>query len=435
MNKLFFTVITAFFLIGNFVPAICENEIPEMGITELKLSNGLRVCMKDTGSGDDEIEMRLSALGGHYATPLSKRASHELCVEMGWKSGIGNFNYDELSALLYENAIDFQPAIHPYQRMVEMTTISTGIEPCLHLVQQLFTKKHFSKEVFNQVIAEKKNACACFHNDPYHTLEYTIQATNTQGYSQFCELKMDEIDAIDFEETKQFYETAFSNPEDFVLVIVGGIDPHQLIPLIEQSVGLIPRATDGKSNHKIVIPEFPKGITPKTVKVSNLQKSMACISFPVTNSVDDENQWESTMLARIIQIQLGQGVHVFLDYPFYPILDQVWLTIRYQAEFNQVNEIAQNILTELNHLNKSGPSKKVLKQAVDAEILAHPYWLRHKDYWAETLSCYYLTGRDPREIVKKSQVLKGKKPKEIQCCMQKNLNMQQYSIVSLSEPK
>ncbi len=411
-KKLFLALLlTAIPLLNAVEPApsniLSQTAQPSLGIVELKLNNGMRVCLKPTAFDEDEVLIRFTARGGYADLPPDQRASGELAAQVAWESGLEGVSTDKLSALIYEHAIELYGKVMPYHRVIEGTTDVGGIECFFDLAKRYSTQKHFTREGFERVICNNREMIQAYERARLSPFEEWSRLVHTQEVAALKPLSLQDLSSMDFDRAKQFFEDYFSNPADFVCVIVGNFEVEKIVPLVSSYLGAIP-IKNATRQHINQPPQFPEGVWIKRIPACYETESLASLTFPLAPIKDPKQlhfakliaQVLETRLRAIIDQQFGICLSASLELPLYPGLHLTWLSIQYRAPQAKIEAIKNRILDEINRALRDGPSEDELSCSWKLLRQKDELWQQDNQYWLSLLSDHLLRGWDWQEVQK-----------------------------------
>jgi len=140
---------------------------------------------------------------------------------------------------------------------------------------------------------------------------------NWQNNPLLRPLKPEDMDKIDLEWSKSFFETAFSNPAEFTFIFVGNMgNLERSIDLIEQYIGSIKRKTTGiydqeerknrfSATYNQFKPQFRPGVTKKIIYKGIDSKSVVNIGFPI-QPMQKETRFATIMFAQLLEAKLRE---------------------------------------------------------------------------------------------------------------------------------
>jgi len=392
---------------------ISEKTVLNAEVIELTLSNGMIICLKPTNYEEDEILVRLSANGGYSLFNEIQRASAELAPQVFLESGFADLTPDKLSVLLYQTSVDFSVNINASNRSLEAICPSDGLETALKLMNLSFTKRKFNETAYSSVIERAKESVRKRNLDFDSTFQEAYMATNTKNFMALRHLSASDIMRADFATSRRFFDYAFSNPDDFVCVIVGDFKEDEIRPLLEKYLGSIPAGEPKNTNLNQVSVSFPKGVISKQIPNQRFGESLVRLTFPIQVEITEKNIFAVELTCQLIEEKLREkiksqfntthGVDVAYEFPLYPSLELSWICIQFRAEPKAIDSINKLVLTELKNLQNIGPSQSDLENAKIQQKQSDEYWLRQNDFWLASLSNYYLVGWDPKHVVQNAK--------------------------------
>jgi zinc protease len=374
-----------------------EKTYPEIQVLEFSLQNGMKVCLKPTTFEENEVLVRVEAVGGFACLNENQRASAELAPKIAWESGLGKLSIDQLSIILYEHSIDLSMSVTPYRRSVSGSASVDEMEKFFELIHMLFTKSNFTLQAFNDVL---------------HKAKVKSSLSSLERETDLFALKpltIKDLEKADFATSKKFFEHCFADPSEFTCVIVGSFRSERMKELITRYLASIPKNGDGLPKKNQIFPEFPKAMTAKIKHLSNKKDSVTKLTIPLNIKLDEQKKEKVDLACQVIKVGLErvfsenerdlQGINVRHEIPFHPFLENSWITIEYNSSPSKVNQIAQVILRELKNLQLQGPLVQDFERAQELMATRECYWLKDNEYWLTALSDLYLSEWNPTTIL------------------------------------
>lgn len=447
MRRILFLVLLC---MGGLLPLFGEEAIstvivetrdfPEVKLTQLRLSNGMTIWLKPTDFEHDEIFIKLAALGGYGSLPAGDRPSGELAASIAWESGMGDMTSDQVSVLLYENSLEFAPKIHTFHRSIEGVSGKEGLEAFLQCVKMVFTQQKFTKEGLKTALANARNILAKLACDYDYVYEAMFLNINSQGVKALQPLSTNDLSKVKLLVAKDFFQRAYSDPSEFVCVFVGSIDIEKTKALIVKYLGTIPKKAVPTNMVQTFNEVFPKGITEREIKLPKRLDSLTRITFPWKRVMDEKKIYKMGFTCQVIEarlrkvitekMKLSYGIDVSYEFPFYPFLEDPWMSIRFRCDLNRVETIKQLILAELKHLQEKGVSGEEIEGIKYLEAGSDEFWLHDNFYWMSMLTNYYLWKWDPQWIYRASVLTQDLTPEKIHHLLKTGFSLENYSVIT-----
>lgn len=382
----------------------------DLNLTQLILKNGMTVWLKPTNFESDEIFIKLTALGGYASLDPSDRPSGEIAAQIAWESGLGDLSTDQLSVLFYEHSIELATKIHPFNHSIEGNSGKEGLQTFLKCVNMLFTQHKLTETGKKEAISNAAKVLSKINSDSEQAYETAFLQINTQNASFLKLLTMKELNQINLEKAKSFFENCFSDPSSFACIIVGSFELSEAKKLVNEYLSVIPKKINGQLFQKKFETYFPPGVTHKVIPLPGRSDSLTRVTFPLQTVLNEKNIPSMEFMCQIIEARLrgvitskmdySHGVDVSYEFPLYPLLENPWISIRFRSDMSDVNRIKDLILKELKYLQENGSVEQEMLEIKRLESGSEEFWLRDNFYWVSMLSNYFLWQWSPEQIHK-----------------------------------
>lgn len=405
---------------------------------EFKLKNGMTICLKPTDYEEKSVVFQLFAMGGYAALAPIDRPSGLLAADIAWESGLDDQTSDHLQFELYQNSIEMEIKIQPFDRQIEASCYRDDLQKCLKIVNLLFRQPAFDQEALKRVIANMQHHIRTQHHQCELGIREALLKAHTQDWNLFNPLTLSDLDYVNLFKAEKFFKQCFNNPSEFILVLVGDFDPDLVRPLLEKHLGSIPSQTS-KGPTIPPLPSFPAGITKKDLYgFHHYKETLTHLTFPIPTKISSHILGSLDTLCQIIKnrlikeippCKLNKKIEVNYEFPFFPQLEDAWLTIQFSAHADSdISFLTHLILRSLEELKAQGPTLEELKELEhyqETDGLA----IEENTYVLSLISNYYRAQWDIKYFDKKSspklekEVIKN----DLNCY----LKLDQYSVISL----
>jgi predicted Zn-dependent peptidase len=406
-------------------------------ITELTLKNGMRICLKQSKLEPGEFDFQLFALGGFASLPTADQPSGWLAAEIAWESGLDQHTGDELECALDDHSIEMQIKLERFGRQIEATGPTTEIDFCLQLTRLIFTNPRFNEEGFKEALAHARHHLQQRAKENQLIDGEIFTKVNLRNWYTIAHFNLLDLNKIELKKAKDLFNAFFSNPAEFMLVLVGDFNPQEIIPLLEASLGSLPTYPVKKWDYPTP-PAFPEGITKKEISgVTRYKTSHTHLTFPLSTQMIDPVTHDllcSILKQRFLteaapNEQWRKDIVITHEFPLFPYMQPLWLIIKFTSSVSEVYSISQSILTTLENIKRTGISEKEFKTAY-LELIANKPTSSDNAYDLSLLANYYRAGWDVLKLYELSDQEKQEKMmlKKVWDCYP---NLNQYSIISL----
>lgn len=347
------------------------NELSRYQITEAKLKNGLRVCLKKSDLEPKEFDFQLFAIGGIAQLPAIDRPSGWLAGDIAWESGLNELNADELECALDDHSLEMNIKLGLFDRKIMAAGPTAELAYSLELVRLLFTNPQFNEAGLRQAIAQvrerfQKQEQACQIAD-----EQTALKINLRNWYYTAPFNSLDLGKVELEKAKAIFKTFFFNPAEFTIVIVGDFDPKPVLAILEESLGSLPfyPVTQWPQPNP---PSFPDGMTKKEFTgVARYRDSLTRLTFPLSSQAIDPTALD--LLCFILKKGLTSEAilsefktncfNISYAFPLFPYLHPCWLVIKFSSPAHQIQPICQCILKKMEKITVKAISEDEIKWA------------------------------------------------------------------------
>lgn len=419
---------------------ISEKYFSELDLTELTLKNGMKVILKPTQFEEGEVMVHLSALGGFSSLEPKDRASGQLSAQIAWESGLGDMSSDQLSVHLYDQSLEMVVNVKPFSRVIEANGNEDNLESMFKLINQIFKSHHFKKESYDKALVKARQAVNKMAQDTGNIFEEAFKDINTHNLYALRPLSIKDIDRANYEISKQFYNESFTNPADFICVIVGDFNIEKMKKMIKDNLVI---NTDFNTESRVKKPpffQFPKEVTTKVVPLPNYSDSLTRITYPISVPIDHEKIQKIELACQIIQtkirkavkpyIETTHGITVSYEYPLYPFQELPWLTIQFHGPKKLVNLLTKTVIAEIQLLRNTGPSQEEINTVMETLKKADAFWFRDNSFWVSALTNYYMWGWDPTAILNTHKSKDHFSQEDMKLVLQTYINWDDYTVLS-----
>jgi len=420
---------------------VSRREIPEIGVTVVRLSNGVEAWLKPTTFKNDQILFSLISPGGaSLATP---DAFEEAALASNYvrASGVGGLKALDLEKMLAGKLASANPSISLSSHGISGSAAPADLETGLQLLYQDFVAPGDDPEQLDVLKRQLTAAVANRGRSPGQVFSERLEQINTSNHYTAQPLTAARIATIDRQKMEAFYRERFSNAADFTFFMVGAFKPDEALPLIAQYVGGLPaKAGAAPAQFKDVGIRFPQTVQRDKVELGREPRSNVVISFfadPSADPTEVENVTAATTvldiaLRDILREDLGQTytVSVGLSQSL-PQRGGGHIQVRFGAAPENVAAMTDRVVQEIKRLQQEGPSADLTNRAKESAKRNYETALQQNGYWMGRLQSVHTFGRDPKEIVTRPARIDAVTPKTVQDAFLKYFPMERYTVVTL----
>lgn len=370
---------------------VSEKPYGKFGVTEIVLSNGMKVYVKSTDYQADQITMSMRGEGGTSVYGDEDIPNFAFLSGSITEAGVGDFTATRLRKALAGKSLKLAPSITSEGQRITGTSSVKDLETMLQLAHLYFTAPRKDSMAFegmmnrNLSLLKNRNASSkVVYND-------SLSATLYDHNVRMAPVTVEIAKKADYNRIFEIYRERFSDASNFKTVFIGKVDMAQLRPLLCQYLATLPSTHKAEKSNKANVPQIVK--KNEVVKFVHKQETpLANVSVFYTANVpfSPKNDLVLDMLTRVLQIAYtdsvreekggtyGVGVSFNLEKEDNP---NALLRISYKSDPKRYEELNPVIYKQLLNIADHGPVassmdkvKKYLKKQYGQMAITNDYW-------------------------------------------------------------
>jgi len=282
-----------------------RSAIPQIGVTTLTLSNGVKVVLKPTDFKNDEIRFMAFSAGGTslYSDADFDNAANAAVLMSSF--GLGDFNPVQLSKVLNGKQIKVAASIGPRAENINGSSSPSDLETALQLVYLQFTHPRKDSVLFNAIISNAKEALINRYADPNNVFADTVSYVMGNYNFRASASTIERLDKISLQKAYAIYKERFADASGFTFVFVGNFTPDGITPLLERYLGSLPSLRKNEKARDLGI-HIPAGRLTKKVYKGTENKAIVRLVISGDYQFSATNNLLLKALGDILQIKLLQ---------------------------------------------------------------------------------------------------------------------------------
>ncbi len=432
---------------------VSQNYFDQLDITELKLSNGLRVALKPLKTDEKEIRISAFARGGLSLTTKEDYrmlASTAAYVDMG---GLGSYSSEEISELGYEMNLTTATTISDYMHHLYGSSFEGDLENLLKLFYLKITSSTPNYKDFKESIASEAESYT-------EVSPLLLQLQNSPGrihqehVARFCgdivsdrptEPSKDELLNMDLDKMHAFFNRLFQNSEELTILITGKFEAEKAIPLVEHYLGALPANTE-ISRPVFMGAEFPKGLQRDTI--ADLENERPQMTYLLHG--EHQHCLKNSMILLIMrdaiqnrllsQLREEKGL-VYSPYANLTRTAYPRTAYCFQIDYlcdKENQALLENLLfQELNDLKKNGISELEIKKIVQSFLITKRSVLNNDNVsgWHSKIQEIYLEDGSLDDFNNYETIAKSITTQDVKAAFVKYIDKNACTVVSIDKPK
>jgi zinc protease len=418
---------------------VSESKIPEIGVTEWRLSNGARVVLKPTKFQNDQIVLSGMSPGGSSLVADSMFLNATFASTAAGIGGLGELSQNDLRKVLTGKSAAAGSSIGTRSEGVSGSASRKDVETMFQLVHLRFTGIRRDSAAFAAFKQSNQAMLANRAVSPMAAYSDTITATMSQNHPRARPITAKTFDEISLDRSLAIYRDRFADASDFTFLIVGDFDIDSIKPHVQRYLASLPSIGRKEAGRDVGI-RPPTGVIKKVVRAGTEPQSQTMISFTSPFQYNQNERYLLSSMGEILQNRLLEKLRESLGgtYSVSAVASggreapaTAGATISFGSAPERAEELTKAVMSEIAALQSQGPSAAEVDKVREAQRRAHELAVKQNGFWLGNLGSAYQYGDDPRDILKQEDRLKLLTPEAIREIARKYLRMDNFVQVTL----
>lgn len=384
-----------------------EIQHPEWGTTEWLLSNGMRVILKPTAFKNDEVLMQITGLGGKSLIETEDLPSAALATDIISFMGLGDFSMNDLRKALSGKTVNLEPNIEAYTEELNGSSSVKDLETLLQLVYLNFTTLRRDEDAYQTLINLLQTQLANKDKNPKASFRDSVSVAISNHPERVTLYNLETLSKVNLDKAIDIYKKRFSNAADFIVILVGNVDPKDAA--LRQNVCRYLASIKGCAKHK----EQPKdrGVrVPAGVHKNYFSREME--TKTASNYVRFTSYDFDYTLANIVNVQMvgrildtrylesarereggTYGISCWARMAYRPV-PQATLQMMYDTDPKMQTRLMDIVHEEVKTIVENGPLADDLAKEKESMLKDFQEDIEKNDWWTDILAVHELNGMD-----------------------------------------
>jgi zinc protease len=386
----------------------------ELNLTQLTLSNGVRVILKPTDFKNDEIRFIGVSAGGLTLYDEGDYDNAANAAALIGQFGAGDLNPVQLSNVLNGKVLNVSANIGLRSETVGGISSVADLETALQLAYLKITRPRADTTLFNNIMSNVKERQANRYADPGNALVDTMNYVLGDYNSRFAPMTADRINHISLKKAGEIYKERFADASGFTFVFVGNFNVDTITPLLEKYLGSLPSLHRNEKARDLGI-HIPEGKLTKKVFKGTENKATVRLIFSGAYRYSPENNLFLKALGSILQIKVLQHLRedesevynpsVQTSYSEYP-QSRYAVSVFFGCAPKNVDHLIDMVEKEMATLREQGPAADDIGKFKAEYVKNVELALKDNSFWLGYLSGQYENNEDVRQVLDVEKNLK-----------------------------
>jgi zinc protease len=409
---------------------VSESKIPEIGVTEWTLSNGIHVYVKPTDYKADEILMRAWSPGGLSLLPDADVFRAQMATDAMARGGLGNFSLIDLRKKLTGKVASANAFIGELNEGISGGASPKDLQTLMELVWLRLEAPRADTTAFQAMLQQYTAALANKDANPQAVFGDTVAVTLAQGNPRAQPLSLARLKELNLARMEQIYRDRLSDASGLTFVFVGTIDLAVMKPLVEEWIGALP--TSGRKEiGKDVGPPLFKGDVTKLVHKGLAPQSVTVMLLAGPATWTRDEAYSASSLADLLEMRLTDrlreamggtyGVNVSSSISRTP--RQEWQTaIQFGSAPDRADTLYKAVLQEMDSLRRVPASAIEVERVREQQRRELEVSKKQNSYWLSALTSKLENGDDPSTILQADSIIAKLTPEQLLAAAKKYLD-------------
>ena len=381
--------------------------LPELGITTWRLSNGVEIWIKPTTLKAGEVLLGSWSPGGRATIGDDRWIPARSAEDLRRRSGLGTFSKPDLEKRLSGVEASAWGDIGRYDESVSGRSSSAEIETMLQLVHLQFTAPRFDAQALDAYRSEKAQRLPKRSNSPDNVFTDAWDVLMWQGHPRMLAWTVADLDHLDLEGSRSFWQERFANAADFRFLIVGDVDLATLEPLVARYLGSLP-AREDREELRDDGASRPTGLVAQRIQAGTEPKARFRMAF--------HGDFEGTWLARnriqamadILEVRLreqlreelggvyGVGVRESTEQP---PGHEYTVTIDFGCDPARLEELGAATLATVEELRSTALPERYIQAEQEINRRNRQVDVERNSFWRSAILSTIERGEDPLDLL------------------------------------
>lgn len=421
-----------------------EKKNDKLGVTEITLSNGIKVLLKPTDFKNDQVLLSGFRPGGQSTFGNKDEYNAAYASTIITQMGVKDLSPLDIRKVVAGKTVTAAPRLSLYSEGISGQSGSADVETMLQLVHLYFTSPRRDADLFASFVSKQQAALLNAMSNPQTVYQDSLQKTLFNNHPRAPRVpKVEDFNSVSLDRAMEIYRDRFGNANGFVFCIVGSYDLATMKDLVTSYLGTLPSGGTVAGMKDLGIRPV-NGVVRKEVKKGSEEKSYVTMVFSGESQWSPEASLNLQAMVDVLNIKLietlredlagvyGAGMSGQLNKNPY---NHYMITARIPCGPENVDVLIKATLGEIQKIKDSGPAEADLNKVKETWIKEYREGLKENGYWLSRLLQSEETGTDPNDILTGEQRINAITVKSIKDAANKYFDMKNYLTMVLNPEK
>ncbi len=394
---------------------VSSKQFKNIGVTELTLSNGIKVVLKPTEFKNDEVMFSSFRFGGSSTAPDADYHTSAIAGTVLSESGVSEFSNTDLSKLLSGKMVDVRASIRELEEAISGQCSPQDIEEMFQLIHLRVTEPRQDVEAFSAYIEKTASSIKDDENDPRTVFYDSISAVMHSYHPRRMPWKVEDLTKVNLLKAIKFYKSRFENMNGFNFFFVGNFNVEKITPMIEKYIGSLPSTNKTEKFTDLGI-KIPKGKIEKVIKKGIEKQSMVNVRISGDFDFSGNDKFLLNAALDAFNIRLREvireeksgtyGAYGYANAAIYP-RPVYTINIGFGCDPDRSEELYAEIIKLINEFTSKQLDDSYNQKVKEQLLKSLEVSMQDNRYWMNNLYSAYYNNENPEKIAEKKKEIES----------------------------
>ena len=384
-----------------------RSAIEELGVTEWRLSNGVRVVLRPSDFKNDEVLISAFSPGGASLVSDEDWLEANLATSVVQLSGSGSFSLTQLNKALAGKVARVGPVIGPLFEGFSGRGSPKDLQTLFELIYLSGTSPRRDAEAYESFLTRQGALLRNQSAMPQYTFLKTFVEILSQNHPRRRMITEEMLGDLDQERIFAVYEDRFRDFSDFTFFLAGSFELEAIEPLVETWLGGLP-STGREEVWRDVGVRAPEGLIERTVYKGLEDQSQVALVFNGPFEQSQLNRYRLNSMVSLLRDRLRErlreelggtyGANVSGGADRIPV-SQFSVQILFGCDPARVEEMLQAVQEEIERVRTELATDEEVGQIREQQRRGRETAKETNGFWLGVLQTVYQYDDDPLSIL------------------------------------
>lgn len=375
---------------------IAQQEKADMGVTQLTLSNGVRVNLKPTIFDKDSINITFAVDGGELSRP-EKATGLELFTGVVMNGGgLKDHSNDELAAIMAGKKVGVNFSVTDRNFLISGNTNKKDLETQLQLQTAYLMYPGYRPDgetMFRRYIPMMYNK---LNHDANGAMKQQVPAVLYKNNPRFTFPTQEQLNSYQIKDVQNWVDAPLKN-NYMEVTVTGDFKTEDIIPMLQRTVGAVPKRAEAptKPDEQLRHPDMVKFNFSKDLTYdSSIDKTLVCLFWKTPGGEDKKMVRRLNMLKAVFYDRVFKGLREDMGETYSPSSglnvketypDDGYIIMLSSGVMRNKEAVRQAIAKIANNLGKGNITQDELNRARNPILNSMERSQRDNGYWNSVL--------------------------------------------------